>query len=210
MTLHEWVYNLAYRRNLGTLWATQQHLTQESNNQYLERNKPMSVLDQIEKTKAQLAELEKQYKAEQEAKEGNNPHVTTYGKTERCYAYIRQLGGLGSGITCLDIKGYSNQHNTNTPVFKDEKAAKDWAEALQVMIELRVQPGACSYHIDRKIHYYCVDVNLDGVIMVMDWNNPSNMLFSGYFVDAKAAQAAIDAVGKERIRKAAHTLAGVV
>lgn len=159
----------------------------------------MTTKEQLQK---KIKELQAQVDAmPDEPKPTGNPHVFVPKEGEE-YSVATRYNGMFSGID-----GYRNTSKGEKPAFRTKEAAEAWADALNVMLELRVQPGACSYE---DTEWFIV---VDHYGKIREVHNPltlNSITLSGMYENQESAQAAIKAVGVERIRKAAVTLAGKV
>ena len=91
--------------------------------------------------------------------------------------------------------------------FRTEKAALAYGEAFGTMLDLRAQPRGEREEDDRKD--YCVSAFGEDLCTDFWYGTYSNMALSGGFNSEEAVRAAIKTVTKDRITKAAKTLARV-
>lgn len=89
--------------------------------------------------------------------------------------------------------------------FKTKKDAENWADAFNVLLELRMQPGAINY-IGAKS--WAITVEHYGSIYICKQTISKNSHIFGTFCSFDDAENAVKAVGKERIIKAMNTMIG--
>ena len=91
--------------------------------------------------------------------------------------------------------------------FRTEKAALAYGEAFGTMLDLRAQPRGV--RVGGDTGNYCVNSDEEGAGTDCWYGTYSGLSLSGVFNSEKATDAAIKTVTKDRITKAAKTLAGV-
>lgn len=161
-----------------------------------------SIKQRIEAAERELAEAKAELARMEEAKVGGNPYVFKPKQWED-FSYIAQR-------TC-DGRFYGGaRSNVNGKVqfaFRDQHAAQRAAEALNVMMELRCQPGAREFREGHENYLISLDEGELEAWMVFVWTSAA--VFSGAFDTKEDAEAAIKAVGEQRIIDAINFWAGV-
>lgn len=149
----------------------------------------VTKLERIAKMEAELAALKKDVEAE-----GQWVSPVFYPKKGDEYEH------LSHRRVEVNSFGYS-LHN---PVFRPG-TGQAFADAFQVMLELRACEGQCQMDGTKLI--YTVEVNnMDGACTQTFLQTPSCAALSGAFATREHAQAAIEKVGESRILAAAKTL----
>ena len=111
-----------------------------------------------------------------------------------------------SGVSFTPFTADASIPPTDKPVFTNREAADRWAKAIEVMLELRAQPGVAKGMIGSQqyVIYLSEDmkVKVDLVTLGKDRISPA-------FVSYAYANKAMLAVGQERIKSAIKTLAWI-
>ncbi len=170
-------------------------------------NKESIMPSNINKAEAlsKINELEKQIKELRVIVEKPEPPLSPlFIPNGKHYYYLNSMGGVGSGSV-----GAGTAH-TNRPSFRTEQDAKDFAEAIAVMLELRVQPGVVPTL--RGISQYYIKPNSNQKeLRIEGWTSGNaNLGFSAFcppFASPQEGEAAIHKVGESRILAAMKTLA---
>lgn len=87
--------------------------------------------------------------------------------------------------------------------FKTKEEALAEIEARKVVYELKQQPGCERFVVGKKRWTFAMNL-ADNEVFTDSWANACNLQDSVWFESREAAQAAIEAVGKDRILKAAR------
>lgn len=119
------------------------------------------------------------------------------------YYVIRTNGDISESRFDNDLFDSATKSIGN--VFRSQEHAEKEREALQVLAELRRQPGRKSFEYD--VDNYFVEIRLSGGLSVSVWRNNMAGFGQVYFNSHQACQSAIQAVGADRILAAARWLA---
>ncbi len=106
-----------------------------------------------------------------------------------------------------DIEDWDINYMGFDCAFRTKEAAEAEADAQNVRMLYRVQPGACAYATNTKWSIFVYD---DGSITIERGLLPSSCILPGCFETKEQAEAALAVVGEEATRKAAFHLAGKV
>lgn len=140
----------------------------------------MITLQELEKAETKAKHLREAY----EIQNSGNPHV-----------------GRDENPVTEELRNYIGDD-----LMKNKQAAEQFAYAIETMLELRRQPGACAWS---DYEQQWAIVREGGDVTAKDrFDNANGWILSGVFLSAGAAFAARDAVGCERIQKAGRILAG--
>lgn len=157
--------------------------------------------ERLAQLEAEAKALREEIEAEKNAKRYTHPHVFA-PKDGESYGYLYfGSGALLAGRTSSVTEG-------TAPAFRSGEIARQYAEAHNVEIECRAQPGACAFKLDGSAQW-TIGVDYKGGVRAVLRLSIDCFMF-GCFESGKAAEEAIEAVGEDRIRKAALTRAGVV
>ena len=152
--------------------------------------------------KATLAALEARL-VEEKKKEENIWGLFSAQQRDRFF-FLRQERSNGFKTGYVDDG--AGAIPTKSPVFNDYAKAQDFADAIQVMLELRMQPGHVKATID-GVMQWTISLKNDSLTYEAVVYT-SNKAFAGAFETAISAEQAITVVGYARIKKAIETLAG--
>ena len=164
--------------------------------------------DRIEKLKKELAEVKRLALKEQECP------VFVPGRNEDYYRLSAPTGKDGEDI----ISGYPHTCRASSyipgPVFRTKEAAEAFAEAFRVMLELRAQPGVVKWCGSGQRRHTLMVGRGEQVVPYLGCDNGTACdadrgLFAPWYATKADAEAAIKAVGEERIIKAIKTLAWI-
>lgn len=130
------------------------------------------------------------------------------------YSYTRQIGGFGGNTILTSMRYLTDDVKVSAVAFRTEQAAKDYAEAFQVMLELR----ACDGVVPRKgpleqYHY----ITISSAKHRHDSLSCSAIYGASYTIGSISpafnsradVEFAINKVGMQRITKAFATLAWI-
>lgn len=106
---------------------------------------------------------------------------------------------------CIKTFGHEGgfHYTPQCPVFRTQDQAKAFADAFQVMLELRAQPGIINPTPKIWAHFICYDRTLGAIVYSY---SSSSEGFSPAFANRECADAAMKNVGKGRIEAAFKTL----
>jgi TolA-binding protein len=151
------------------------------------------------------ATIESQRKAEESAK--SNVFGMTYPVEGEQINYLGSMSGAGSlfVVGTFLFSGYISATNNPNTCFKDADKAAAMADAFNVLLELRTCEGVVEGEYNTcQFYIFC---NKLGETWVSQLFGDSASLSP--FFDSKAnAEAAIDKIGKDRIKKAFLAMQG--
>lgn len=171
-----------------------------------EKENKMNIVTELEQKLKETLELTEKLKKEiEEAK-----NVPTFGwepKDDEEFYWVRASG-------CITSDYWSNDNNLKSMgnYFKTWSQAQDYVDALKVIAELRKQPGRKKFvRGEDNWALAMYDMSLVGgtrTITISLTQYSSYMISFGqvFFDSQESAQAAINVIGEERIKKAILTL----
>lgn len=168
----------------------------------------MSARQELEALKDQYVKIGDRIKAlEEKVKEEASPKLL-HGVAVNIPRYSR-IFQCGDGRIRTARETCNGTTPISVPVFKNQKDAEDFANAIEVMLQLRAQPGVITPdtgsnvgHSGHILAYRFGEEEVRGLLFQGIYHG-----FSPLFESSRALQSAIDTVGQERIKKALITLA---
>lgn len=166
-------------------------------------------------TQTKLAELEATIRKAQEevaalkaelAKPEKKEWVNPVFVPERGYSKLYNIHTDPHEGMFSEIKEQGNSNGRVKYAFRTAESAQAYADAFQVMLELRSQPGQKVY--TKGEAGWVTSVSNDGTVFPTVCGLPSAFTISGAFDSEESTKAAIKAVGEARIRRAVDTLIG--